>query len=83
MLTPLSLSPIGYSLDTTTIPMLMFMIPLLTELLVHLAAFLRVGFKLPHETSLSAAQDGEGDKGRSSVLSAATAVLSYGPATAT
>lgn len=68
----------GYSLDTTTLPMIMFMLPLITELLVHLAAFLRVGSRLP-----PAAVPFDGDKPRNSLLAASAAVLSYGPATAT
>lgn len=84
----------GYSLDQTTMPILMFMIPLLTDLLVHLASFLGIGFRLPHEnangqdcesssSSSSSSSSTVSDKRRSALLSASVAVLSYGPATAT
>jgi hypothetical protein len=73
-----STAPTGYSLDTTTLPMIMFMMPLITELLVHLAAFLRVGSRLP-PTIVPL----DGDKPANGLLAASAAVLSYGPATAT
>lgn len=63
----------GYSIDSTTMPMLMFMIPLITELLVHFAAFAQFDYRLPHVPT---------DK-TSLPLPTSAAALSYGPATAT
>lgn len=73
---------IGYSFDTTTLPMLMFMIPLATELLVHFAAFAHVEYRLPVPPTPPAGKMAE--KGaKPLLLTAAVAAMSYGPATAT